>query len=70
LDKTAARAQHFAQTPSPATGSRQATHKVGSAMSRTVRAAYPIAPWHDRNTPRRVPDTERDDDASAAMGEG
>jgi hypothetical protein len=37
-------AQQFAQTPSPATGSRQATQSVGSAMSRAVRAACPHAP--------------------------
>ena len=32
-------AQHAAQTPSPSTGSRQATHSVGSAMSSASRAA-------------------------------
>jgi hypothetical protein len=37
-------AQQFAQTPSPATGSRQATHNVGSAMSSAARAACPHAP--------------------------
>ena len=31
-------AQHVAQTPCPATGSRQATHNVGSAMSSAMRA--------------------------------
>jgi hypothetical protein len=30
--------QHVAQTPSPETGSRQETHKVGSAMSSAMRA--------------------------------
>ncbi len=37
-------AQHAAQTPSPATGSRQATHSVGSAMSSASRAACDHAP--------------------------
>jgi len=32
-------AQHLAQTPSPSTGSRQATHSVGSAMSSASCAA-------------------------------
>src|SRR5258708_34883592 len=33
-------AQQDAQTPSPSTGSRQATHNVGSAMSSASRAAW------------------------------
>jgi hypothetical protein len=33
-------AQQSAQTPIPATGSRQATHSVGSAMSSAIRAAW------------------------------
>ena len=37
-------AQHAAQTPSPSTGSRQATHSVGSAMSSASRIAAPAAP--------------------------
>jgi hypothetical protein len=32
-------AQQVAQTPSPETGSRQATHSVGSAISSASRAA-------------------------------
>ena len=60
-------AQHPAQTPSPWTGSRQATHSVGSAMSSASRAACTHAPRHAFSVPRRWVDMERDGDASASM---
>src|ERR1700723_3604475 len=60
-------AQQVAQTPSPWTGSRQATHSVGSAMSSASRAACDQAPRATRNAPRRWLETERDGDASAPM---
>src|SRR3954470_7087170 len=46
-------AQQSAQTPSPSTGSRQATHCVGSAMSSANFAAC-------RQAPRKWPMIERD----------
>ena len=60
-------AQHPAQTPSPSTGSRQATQSVGSAMSSAIRAACPHAPRHAESAPRKCPEIERDGDASASM---
>jgi hypothetical protein len=54
-------AQHAAQTPTPATGSRQATHSVGSATSSASRAAC-------AQTARKVWPNDRDDVAS--IGEG
>src|SRR5580700_1362205 len=60
-------AQQLAQTPSPWTGSRQATHSVGSAMSSASRAACDQAPRATRNAPRKWVETERDGDASASM---
>src|ERR1700691_4640870 len=62
-------AQHVAQTPSPSTGSRQATHNVGSAMSSASRAVCFHAPWAMRNAPRKCVAMERDDEVSASMGE-
>src|SRR6478672_10660644 len=61
-------AQHSAQTPSPATGSRQATQSVGSAMSSASRAACRHAPRQASSAPRNWPVMERDGDASASMG--
>src|SRR5229473_2131939 len=61
-------AQQFAQTPSPATGSRQATQSVGSAISSASRAAWRHAPRHAFSAPRRWVEMERDSDASAPMG--
>src|SRR5260221_3548296 len=61
-------AQHSAQTPSPSTGSRQATHSVGSAISSASRAACPHAPRHAFSAPRRWVAIERDGDTSASMG--
>src|SRR5438876_9983566 len=61
-------AQHSAQTPSPSTGSRQATHSVGSAMSSASRAACTHAPRQALSAPRRWLEMERDGDASASMG--
>src|ERR1700730_3253680 len=60
-------AQHSAQTPSPSTGSRQATHSVGSAMSSASRAACAHAPRHALSAPRQWVEMERDGDASASM---
>src|ERR1700681_2466412 len=62
-------AQHAAQTPSPATGSRQATHSVGSAMSSASLAACDHAPCAKRNAPRKWVERERDGDAWASMGD-
>src|SRR5471032_2063254 len=61
-------AQQLAQTPSPSTGSRQATHSVGNAMSSARRAACRHAPRQAESAPRRWPEMERDGDASASMG--
>jgi hypothetical protein len=63
-------AQHAAQTPSPWTGSRQATQSVGSAMSSASRAACIHPPRHAFSAPRRWLEMERDGDASAPIGEG
>ncbi len=60
-------AQHSAQTPSPSTGSRQATQSVGSAMSSASRAACTHPPRHAFSAPRRWVEMERDGDASASM---
>jgi acylphosphatase len=60
-------AQHSAQTPSPSTGSRQATQSVGSAMSSASRAACTHAPRHAFSAPRRWLEMDRDGDASASM---
>ena len=46
-------AQQVAQTPSPATGSRQATHSVGNAMSSASRAVCIQASRATRSAPRR-----------------
>ena len=62
-------AQHPAQTPSPSTGSRQATHSVGSAMSSISRAAWRHALRQVFSAPRRWPEMKRDGDASASMRE-
>src|ERR1700682_787956 len=60
-------AQQAAQTPSPSTGSRQATHSVGSAMSSARRAAYDHATRHVFTAPRRWLEIERDGEVSASM---
>src|SRR5450432_3311130 len=61
-------AQHAGQTPSPSTGSRQATHSVGNAMSSASRAACRHTPRQAPSAPRKWPEMERDGDASASMG--
>src|SRR5258706_13046139 len=61
-------AQHAAQTPSPSTGSRQATQSVGSAMSSARRVAWEHATRHVFSAPRRWVEMERDGEASASMG--
>ena len=63
-------AQHSAQTPSPSTGSRQATHSVGSAMSSASRAVMRQAPRAAFSAPRRWLAMERDGDAWASMEQG
>jgi hypothetical protein len=63
-------AQQDAQTPSPSTGSRQATHSVGSAMSSASLAACRHAPRQAPSAPRRWPEMEREDDASASIRSG
>jgi hypothetical protein len=63
-------AQHVAQTPSPSTGSRQATQSVGNAMSSARRAAYTEAARHVLNAPRRWPAIERDADGWVSMRAG
>src|SRR5882724_12415952 len=60
-------AQQAAQTPSPSTGSRQATHSVGSAMSSARRAAYDHATRHVFTAPRRWLEMERDGEVSASI---
>ena len=55
-------AQHSAQTPSPSTGSRQATHSVGSAMSS---ANFAVC----RHAPRKTAMIEREE-ASLSMERG
>jgi hypothetical protein len=52
-------AQHSAQTPTPATGSRQATHSVGKAISSAIRAACDM-------TLRSASAKEREDLSSAS----
>src|SRR5436190_20330356 len=58
-------AQQSAQTPSPCTGSRQATHSVGSAISSAIRAACRQAPRHTLIVRRKWLEMERDGDGSA-----
>jgi hypothetical protein len=53
-------AQHSAQTPTPSTGSRQATHSVGKAMSSAIRAARDM-------TFRSTSANERDEGSSASI---
>src|SRR5260370_10171641 len=60
--------QHSAQTPSPSTGSRQATHSVGNAVSRARRPVCAHAPRTGCSAPRKWPEMERGGDASASMG--
>src|SRR6185369_2515758 len=62
-------AQHSAQTPSPSTGSRQATHSVGSAISSASRETSFQLWRHAFNAPRRWPEIERDGDALAFMND-
>src|SRR6185312_2112319 len=60
-------AQHLAQTPSPLTGSRQATHSVGSAMSSASREACDHAPFARRGAPRKRPARAREGETSASI---
>src|SRR5580692_13216155 len=62
-------AQHSAQTPSPSTGSRQATHSVGRAMSSASLAACDHTPRHAFSAPRRWMEMGRGGDASASIGD-
>jgi hypothetical protein len=63
-------AQQDAQTPSPSTGSRQATHSVGSAMSSASLAACVHAPRQAPIALRRWLEKERDGAISASMAQG
>src|SRR5205085_8590768 len=58
-------AQQSAQTPSPCTGSRQATHRVGSAISSASRAACRHASRHTLTVRRKWLEMERDGDGLA-----
>src|SRR5438477_9731610 len=58
-------AQQSAHTPSPWTGSRQATHRVGSAISSAIRAACRHASRHTLMVKRKWPEIERDGEGSA-----
>ena len=60
-------AQQLAQTPSPSTGSRQATHNVGSAMSSASFAACDHAPRHAVSALCSCEEMERDKEGSASM---
>ena len=59
--------QHVAQTPSPSTGSRQETHKVGSAMSSAMRPVCFHAAYAVPSALRKWVVMERDGDAEASM---
>src|SRR5579864_2189957 len=60
-------AQQSAQTPSPSTGSRQATQSVGSAMFSASFAACDHAPRQALSTPWKCEEMERDREGSASM---
>jgi hypothetical protein len=60
-------AQQSEQTPSPSTGSRQATHKVGNAMSSVNLAAFHHVPRVAVSAFRKWAEMERADDASTCM---
>jgi hypothetical protein len=62
--------QHSAQTPSPSTGSRQATQSVGSAMSSASREACLKAPRQAPIAVRKCAAIEREGPVSASMGQG
>jgi hypothetical protein len=47
--------QQVAQRPSPATGSRQAAHKVGKATSRMALGILAAKPWQARQALRSRP---------------
>ena len=51
-------AQQAAQTPSPSTGSRHDTHRVGSAISSVSRTARARTLWPVASAPRQ--DAEKD----------
>ena len=61
--------QQLAQTPSPDTGSRHATHSVGSAMSSAARAVCCQADRQNFSTPRNGATKEREGAASASMAQ-
>src|SRR5579863_6343145 len=61
-------AQQPAQTPSPSTGSRQATHSVGNAMSSASFAARDHAPPQAFSAPQSCEGMERVGEGSASMG--
>src|SRR6185312_10242585 len=59
--------QHSAQTPSPSTGSRQATQSVGSAMSSATFEASAHAPRQAASAARARLPIEREEAISASM---
>ena len=61
-------AQQSAQTPSPSTGSRQATHNVGNATSSAILAACDHAFRHAENALWRCEEMEREGAASITSG--
>jgi hypothetical protein len=61
---------HSAQTPSPSTGSRQATQSVGSAMSSASREACLKAPRQTPSAARKCVPIERDGAVCASIGRG
>src|SRR5579864_8881303 len=60
-------AQQSAQTPSPSTGSRQATQSVGSAMFSASFRACDHAPRQTPSTPSKCEEMERDSAGRASM---
>src|SRR5579864_8415631 len=60
-------AQQSAQTPSPSTGSRQATQSVGSAMFSAIFRACDHAPRQTLSTPWKCEEMERDNEGWACM---
>jgi hypothetical protein len=60
-------AQQSAQTPSPSTGSRQATQSVGRAMFSASFAACDHTPRQALATPWKCEEMERDREGTASM---
>ena len=60
-------AQQSAQTPSPSTGSRQATQSVGSAMFSASFLACDHAPRQTLSAPSKCEEMDRDEEGSALI---